>query len=492
VRRALVSFLVVVALAVAGVGAGLGVLYARADTSTVGELDFANELRIPPLLEGEADGDSEQVFDLRLQTGTSELLPGTTTETWGVNGPHLGPTLRLVRGDRVRMEVRNELPAPTTVHWHGMHLPAEADGGPHQLIEPGETWSPGWTIDQAASTLWYHPHPHPDSDEQIYRGVAGMILVGDTEASRLPLPRTYGVDDVPVILQDKNFHDDGRLDFSKGLISPIGILGEDILVNGTYAPYFDVGAELTRLRLLNASNARVYEIGLDDGRPFELIATDDGLLEAPVGLERLPLSPGERAEIVVGLDPGERAVLRSHAPDLGTNFWDGRFAGGDDSFDLLELRAAATLEASPPLPARLAPAEPPEVAPGAAAARSFELGGQGSIDGLEFDPNRIDAEAPAGATELWEVRNASGTPHNFHVHGVRFRVVRYAGGQAPPHLAGWKDTVYVPPGETVRFLVELGDYADPNVPYMFHCHVLQHQDRGMMGQFVVVEAAPRR
>lgn len=479
-------------LAAAGVLAGLGVLYARADTSTVGELDFANELRIPPLLEGEADGDGVTVFDLRLQTGTSELVPGTTTETWGINGPHLGPTLRLARGDRVRMEVRNELPERTTVHWHGMHLPAAADGGPHQPIEPGERWAPGWTIDQSASTLWYHPHPHPDSDEQIYRGVAGMILVDDAEAKGLRLPRTYGVDDVPVILQDKNFHDDGRLDFSKGLISPAGILGEDILVNGTYAPYFDVGAELTRLRLLNASNARVYEIGLGDRRPFELIATEGGLLDAPVRLRRLPLSPGERAEIVVRLEPRERVVLRSHPPDLGTNVWEGRFAGGDDSFDLLQLRAAATLESSPPLPARLAPAEPPEIAPGAVADRTFELGGQGSIDGREFDPNRIDAEAPAAGTELWEVRSASGTPHNFHVHGVRFRVARYAAGPVPPHLAGWKDTVYVPPNETVRFLVELGDYADPDVPYMFHCHVLQHQDRGMMGQFVVVDAAPRR
>jgi FtsP/CotA-like multicopper oxidase with cupredoxin domain len=389
------------------------------------------------------------------------------------------------------MNVRNDLPEPTTVHWHGMHLPAAADGGPHQPIAPGETWSPGWTIDQPAATLWYHPHPHPDSDDQIYRGVAGMIVVDDPEASRLALPRTYGVDDVPVIIQDKNFHDDGRLDFSKRLISPTGILGEDILVNGTYAPYFDVGAELTRLRLLNASNARIYEVGLGDGRPFDLIATEGGLLEAPVRLERLPLSPGERAEIVVRLEPGERVALRSYAPDLGTNFWDGRFAGADDTFDLLELRAADSLEASSPLPERLAPSEQLQ-ARSAAAERSFELGGQGTIDGREFDLKRIDAQASVASTEIWEVRNASGTPHNFHVHGVRFRVVDYAGEPAPPPLAGWKDTVYVPPNESVRFLVELGDYADPDVPYMFHCHVLQHQDRGMMGQLLVIEAAPGR
>ncbi|MGH3056747.1 MAG: multicopper oxidase family protein [Gaiellaceae bacterium] len=489
-RRALVSLLAVAALALVGVAAGLGVLYASADTSTVGELEFANELRIPPLLEGQADGDGAKVFDLRLQTGTTELLPGTTTETWGVNGPYLGPTLRVSSGDRVQMNVRNELPEPTTVHWHGMHLPAGADGGPHQPIAPGGSWAPAWTVDQPAATLWYHPHPHPDSDEQIYRGVAGMIVVDDADADRLQIPSTYGVDDVPVILQDKNFHDDGRLDVSKRLISPTGILGEDILLNGTYAPYFEVAAELTRLRLLNASTARVYELGLGDGRSFDLIATDGGLLEVPIRLERLPLSPGERAEIVVGLEPGERVVLRSFEPDLGTNVWDGRFAGADDSFDLLELRASASLRPSAPLPAQLGP--PRRVGtPVPRADRSFELGGQGSIDDREFDPNRIDVEASAGSTELWEVRNASGTPHNFHVHGVRFQVVDYAGGSPPPRLVGWKDTVYVPPDETVRFLVELGDYADPEVPYMFHCHVLQHQDRGMMGQFVVTEEATR-
>ena len=489
-RRALVSFLAVVALALVGVAAGLGVLYARADTSTVGELDFANELTIPPLLEGRRDGDDVTVFDLRLQTGTSELLPGKTTETWGINGPYLGPTLRVASGDRVRMNVRNDLPEPTTVHWHGMHLPAAADGGPHQPIPPGSTWAPGWTVDQPAATLWYHPHPHPDSDEQIYRGVAGMIVVDDPEADRLSLPSSYGVDDVPLILQDKNFHDDGGLDFSKGLISPTGILGEDILVNGTYAPHFDVGAELTRLRLLNASNARVYEIGLGDGRPFDLIATGGGLLEAPVPLERLPLSPGERAEIVVGLAPGERVLVRSFEPDLGTNVWDGRFSGADDSFDLLELRAAARLRPSPPLPSQLAPPEPVGT-PVSGPDRSFELGGQGSINDREFDLDRVDLEVPVAGTELWEVRNASGTPHNFHVHGVRFRVLDYGGETAPAPLAGWKDTVYVPPDETVRFMVELGNYADPDVPYMFHCHVLQHQDRGMMGQFVVVDEGAR-
>jgi blue copper oxidase len=476
--------LVVLALAVlllALAGAVAGWLYARADTSTVGELSFANELKIPPLFEPESDGDRRHVYDLRLQTGSTELLPGETAETWGVNGPYLGPTLRLARGDRVQMHVRNDLPVETTLHWHGMHLPAVADGNPHQPVEPGETWSPEWTIDQPAATLWYHPHPHPDSDDQVYRGVVGMFILDDAESRRLPIPKEYGVDDVPVILQDKKLDGEGRLDFSKGVISPMGILGDTILVNGTYDPHFDVTAERTRLRLLNASNARVYDIGLDDGRAFDVIATDGGLLEAPVRTERVLLSPGERAEIVVALSPRERVVLRSTEPDLGTNVWESRFSGGDDSFDLLELRAGPSLRPSPPLPSRLVSVEPVERSE-IVAERSFELSGQSSINGKETDLSRIDVETEADTVESWEVRNGSGTPHNFHLHDVRFRIVEGSGD-----LGGWKDTVYVAPGETVRFLVRFGDYADPRTPYMFHCHVLQHQDRGMMGQFVVTE-----
>lgn len=484
--RALAVVLTVALVLLAFLAVGLAWLYARADTSTVGELDFANELKIPPLLEPRVDDDGTKVFDLELQTGESELLPGTRTETWGINGPYLGPTLRLSQGDRVRMEVSNGLPALTTVHWHGMHLPAAADGNPHQPISQGETWRPSWTIEQPAATLWYHPHPHPDNEDQIYRGVAGMFILDDPTSDALPLPATYGVDDVPVIIQDKKLDDDGALDFSTGPISPTGILGDDILVNGTHDPHLDVTAELTRLRLLNASSARVYDVGLADGRGFDRIAADGGLLEAPVHVERLLLSSGERAEVVVRMEPGERVVLRSFEPDLGVGFWESRFAGGDDSFDLLELRGARPLEPSPPLPQTLVPVERVD-ASAVTARRSFELTGQGSINGKEMAIERIDVETVPGAVELWEVENGSGTPHNFHVHDVRFQVV--GGADRAPWLRGWKDTVYVPPGESVSFLVRFGEYADPEVPYMFHCHVLQHQDRGMMGQFLVAEAA---
>jgi FtsP/CotA-like multicopper oxidase with cupredoxin domain len=471
--------------------AGGFVLYTSADTSTVGKLEFTNELKIPPLLEAAEDDDGRKTFRLDLQRGTSEFLPDKKTETWGANGTYLAPTLRAARGDRVQMHVRNGLPAPTTIHWHGMHLPAQADGNPHQTIARGETWSPGWTIDQPAATLWYHPHPHGETGDHTYRGVTGMFILDDSEARALALPKSYGVDDVPVIIQDKKFEGDGSLDFSPGTISPTGLLGDDILVNGTYGPYLDVTTERVRLRLLNASGARVYNVGLSDNRSFHLVATDSGLLDRPVRMKRLELSPAERAEILVGVEPGERPVLRSYKPDLGTDFWTDRFAGGDDSFDLLQLRAAERLRSSAPVPEQLVRVSRLDENAPIAETRRFELSGQSSINGKEMDLGRIDVRAKVDTTELWEVRNQGNTPHNFHVHDVQFQVVEYADNPPPPRLAGWKDTVNVPPDESVRFLVRFSDYTDLSTPYMLHCHIHQHQDRGMMGQFVV-ERQPRR
>jgi blue copper oxidase len=355
-RRRLLLRLLVGALALGLVGilglAGLAAwFWSQADMSNLGQLRFATQLKIPPLLEPRVDGAGRKIFDLRLQHGTSELLAGKPTQTWGANGSYLGPTIRATRGDRVSMRVHNDLPEPATIHWHGMHLPAAADGGPHQLISPGATWSPSWGIDQPAATLWYHPHPHGATEDHVYRGVAGLFLLDDPEAGALPLPDRYGVDDIPVILQDKRFDRDGNLDFGQSPFSPIGRLGDQLLVNGTHDPHLDATTERVRFRLLNASTARVYNLGFADDRALQLIGTDGGLLEAPHHTTRVPLSPGERAEIVAAFRPGEQAVLRSFPPDLGLDGFQGRFAGADDSFDLLQLRAATTLTPSPPVPA---------------------------------------------------------------------------------------------------------------------------------------------
>jgi len=465
-----------VALAVVALGA-----CGSSPVSTVGELDFANPLRIPPLAEPDRDG-NRVTFDLEFQAGTTRFLDGPATDTWGLNGSYLAPTLRARLGDQVTVHVTNSVDETTTLHWHGMHLPSSEDGGPHQMIEPGATWSPSWTINQPAATLWFHPHLHERTAEHVYRGAAGMFILDDPAAAALDLPDTYGVDDIPVIVQDRSFGRDNQ--FTRREPANTGILGDEILINGTHNPHLDVTTELVRLRVLNASNGRLYNLRFDDHRPYHLIATDSGLLPAPVEMTDLRMAPGERAELVVAMRPGERAVLQSVEPDLGTSSG-GRGNGSHDSFDLLQLRAADHLESSATLPNQLVPIDelhPNEVV----ATRSFELGND-TINGNKMDMERVDLVVENGAVEVWEITNDHGRPHSFHPHLIHFLVLDVDGHPPPPHLSGWKDTIYVPPGETIRVIARFDGYPDPTVPYMFHCHILQHEDDGMMGQFVVIE-----
>lgn len=477
--------LLAVTLALTAAAAGAWV-YAQAQESTVDELDFANPLAIPPLLEPTIDADGRKTFDLTLQSGTTALLPGARTATWGANGAYLGPTLRARRGDDVRIRVANDLAEPTTLHWHGMALPGAMDGGPHQMIDPGEIWEPHWRIDQPAATLWYHPHPHGRTADHVYRGIAGLFILDDQDADELPLPSDYGVDDIPVIVQDKHFDGDGQLSTAEGPANLVGVLGDHILVNGTHNPHLDVADQRVRLRLLNASNARVYDFGFDDDQEFAVIGSDSGLLEATVPASRVQLSPGERAEIIVDLHPGETTTLRSYPPDLGMGFPLERTNGGHDTFDILQLRAADRLRDAPALPTSLAPVErhQPE---DAAATRTFQLEGFSRINGQEMDMARIDQTIPRGAVETWEITNASNTYHNFHVHLVHFRILDVDGDPPPPELAGWKDTAFLAPGQTVRIISRFDTHPDPDAPFMYHCHILDHEDAGMMGQYTVVQ-----
>nr|WP_148262456.1 multicopper oxidase domain-containing protein [Hoyosella subflava] len=478
-RRLLAALLT--GLLLVGIGGVVALMAAwnGARHDTTGVIEFENALDIPPLADSRTDADGTRVFDLTMQRGTTDLGHGPATETWGVNGSYLGPTVRADRGGRVRLNVSNELSVASTLHWHGMHLPAAMDGGPHQMIEPGETWSPEWTIDQAAASLWYHPHLHGATAEHVYRGIAGMFLIDDAETPELP--SSYGVDDVPLIVQDKRFRD-GQLDLRPGMFTEAGIIGSDILVNGTPAPFFDVTTERVRLRLLNASNARTYNFTFTEGVTFDLIATDGGLLAAPVRLSHLMLSPGERAEIVVSVPAGSSTVLRSVTQPLGLDMWTNRFSGGDDSLDILELRAGPSLTPNTAVPDELVAqrdlGEP-------TVTRTFSISGSNEINDQTMDMGRIDEVVEVNTTEMWEVRNGTGAPHNFHVHDVQFQIL----DSRDPALAGPKDTVYIPPGETVRLLMRFEHYTDPEVPYMYHCHILAHEDRGLMGQFVVIDAS---
>ena len=489
-RRRIVLFgggavgVVVLLGGVATVLALLGLIGA-ARIDTTGQVDFNQPLPIPPLAESHLDDDGRRVFDLSAQEGSTTFAPdAAATETWGVNGDYLGPTLRAHRGEEVVVNVSNDLPETTTMHWHGMHLPAAMDGGPHQVIEPGQTWSPTWLIDQPAATLWYHPHTHGLTEEHVGRGLAGMFILDDDDATELELPDEYGVDDIPLIVQDRSFDDAGRVTNPTGF-GPAGALGDELVVNGAVGPYLEVSTEQVRLRILNASAARTYAFAADDGRELVLIGTDGGLLEEPVAQEEIMLSPGERTEVMVTMTPGEEVVLRSHPPDLGVAPMQERSSGGQDTFDVLELRADAELAESAPLPGELV--DIPRLDVGDAAQhrqfemRSFEINGQ------SMDMNRVDFAATVDTTEVWALRNVHGDPHNFHVHDVQFQVLDVDGAPPPPHLRGWKDTVYLPPDVEVRVIMQFSTYTDATVPYMYHCHLLWHEDEGMMGQFVVLE-----
>ncbi|MFJ2739069.1 multicopper oxidase family protein [Streptomyces sp. NPDC087440] len=486
-KRVLVVLGSVAAVFLAAVGGVFAWQWTGAEVSTVGQVSFRNALKVPPLAPSTVEKDGTRVFSLRMQAGTTEFQPGLRTPPWGFNGSYLGPTLRARRGEKVRVQVENTLPEASSVHWHGMHLPATMDGGPHQEVAPGATWTPYWKIDQPAATLWYHPHPHGKTETHVQRGLAGMFLVDAAKSDALKLPKRYGVDDLPVAVQDVSF-DGADFDHGRSLLGSTGFLGERTMVNGTLDPYRVVGDELVRLRLLNASTARIYDFGFADDREFALVATDGGLLEKPDAMRRVQLSPGERAEVVVRMRAGERTVLRSFPQDY-KDAWHQRFGGGDDSFDVLELRARKVLRKSPQLPSVLGVLEVPQGAE-AVQGRYFGLRMTG-INGRKMDMGRVDETVTRGSVETWTVRNEDGMPHNFHVHDVQFRVLEIDGRPPTGMLRDAKDTVFVPGGSTVKLAMRFEGPADPDTPYMYHCHLLYHEDFGMMGQFVVVEKGQR-
>ncbi|GAB3120744.1 multicopper oxidase family protein [Glaciibacter psychrotolerans] len=443
---------------------------------------FDTPLRIPPELGSELI-DGERVFRLSAQSGETELVPAVAFATLGFNGAYLAPTIRAVRGERVRVHVTNELDMPTTAHWHGMILPARQDGTPHQTIRPGNTWTAAWQINQPPATLWYHPHPHGQTELQISRGMAGLFLIDPAEPTP-GLPSNYGVDDIPLIIQDVTIQPGGgKPGTPTG--SPIGRIGNTAIVNGTHRPQFHASTNLVRFRILNASAARCYNLTLSTGEPFHLVATDGGLLSAPVTLTNLLLSPAERAEILVEVRQGAEIVVRSVPHELGMSNRDNIVSGAHDTVDLLRITGAAVLGGQRSLPRSL-PSDPLPLPDSASVRRNFVLGDV-TINGQTMEMNRIDTRVTAQTTERWIVTNASTRAHNFHIHGTQFTVHALTGSASTVTIPGWKDTVFIPPKSTAELVIPFGDHVDPTTPYMYHCHLLWHEDQGMMAQYTLNE-----
>ena len=457
-------------------------------SSTATNVIRGQRLPIPELLTG-TEKDGKQVYDLIMQPGSMTYVPGKQTATFAYNGNILGPTLLMHKGDEVVINVTNRLGEPTTTHWHGIHLPAVMDGGPHQRIEDGDTWQAQYTNMNEEATFWYHPHLEGKTAEHVYAGLAGLFIVKDPQ-SELALPDQYGIEDIPLIIQDKIFNADGSFNYPG---TEMGVKGDHFLVNGAVTPVFDAPAQFVRFRLLNGSNARIYNFGFSDDRRFHQIGTDGGLLERPVPLTRLRLSTGERAEILVDFSGQENSQVRlmsfsSELHNINPIYLSNALDGSDFDIMTIDVKAASANPITA-LPASLASINRLQEGQ-AARTRPFvlEMGSFGpmKINGKSMDMDRIDETIKLNDTEIWEVSNHSDLPHPFHVHDIQFLILTRDGSPPAANEAGWKDTVLVMPRETVRVIAHFSDFSDPVNPYMFHCHILEHEDAGMMGQFVVV------
>lgn len=441
------------------------------DDNSGGSVDKdARMLPIPVLLTDQNADENIADFYLVAQQGQTNFYGSFMTPTMGYNGSFLGPVIKVRRGELVNMHVQNDLSATTSVHWHGLEVSGVSDGGPHQVIRPGTVWQPSFVVDQPAATLWFHPHVIGSTATQVYRGLAGLLIVEDEYSDRLNIPKDYGVNDIPLIIQDRSFNSDGSFDYSSNMMD--GVVGDKILVNGAITPVLKVDRVIMRFRIVNGANARNFNFELSNQAEFYQIASDGGFLEEPLQSRRLFLSPGERAEILVDFsDYNEDDVIVLKSGNIRVM----SFVVGKQRTDTTEI------------PKTLVKIEDLDVSK-VTGIKTIELDGMGhmvSLNGRQFDIDRINDNVSLGAIEIWEITTfrmmMGGTGHPFHIHGTQFQVLSRNGREPDENERGFKDTVFVGAGETVRIIVQ---FMHKGI-YMYHCHILEHEEAGMMGQLEV-------
>ena len=508
-------------------------------------------LPVPDLL----TADARNRITLTIQTGKTQFGPHQAT-TWGYNGNLLGPALKLKKGEAVTVDIHNRLAEETTVHWHGLEVPGEVDGGPQGIIAPGATRSVNFTPSQRAATCWFHPHQHGKTGRQVAMGLAGLVLISDEESEQLLLPKQWGIDDVPVIVQDKRFTAAGEIDYQLDIMSAaVGWFGAPLLATG--ALYTEPAAPRgwLRLRLLNGCNARSLNFSTSDNRPMYVIASDGGLLAEPVKVNELPMLMGERFEVLIDTRDGKAFDLIT----LPVSQMGMAIAPFDKPQPVLRIQPL-TIQASGKLPDSLVsmPALPSLEG---LTQRTLQLsmdpmldmmgmqalmqkygnqamsgmnhgsmmdhgnmghsmmgnmsdkgqmnhgdmgnmnhGGMGQMnhgaDGFDFhNANRINGKAfdmnlpmfaaAKGQYERWVISGKGDMMlHPFHIHGTQFRILSENGAAPAAHRSGWKDTVRVEGGVS-EVLVKFDHEASKEHAYMAHCHLLEHEDTGMMLGFTV-------
>ncbi len=498
--------------AAAGLALGGVPLWARNASSA------APPLPIPTLIDARAG----EPVTLALQKTRHRFGAGAAVPSTGISASYLGPVVRVRSGDTVPFRVENHLDEMTTLHWHGLLIPSDVDGGPHNAIAPGATWTPELSIRQPAATTWFHPHPHGNTARQVYGGLAGMMIVSDGGDDDRGLPETYGVDDLPIVLQDKRFGRNGEFTYQPTMMDLMqGFRGDTLVVNGAIGPVASVPAGFVRMRLLNAANARIFDLRFSDRRPFFVVAGDAGYLAEPVEGRQLVIAPAERYEILVNFFDGQPVALLtapdSHGgmgPSMMMQMMRPRGSTGETETFMWFRPDPALKAAVTQLPRALAVLPPPDVK-SAVAWRTFVLnpmlgmtmagmrgmtmfGGQPDqtgghdhtaaaqmmgINGRSFSMNRVDVTAKLGTAEIWEIVSDA-MAHPFHMHGVSFRILGNNRRKPNAELSGWKDVVLVE--DRAEVLVRFDHPASSKMPFMYHCHILEHEDHGMMGQFAVV------
>ena len=448
----------------------LSVSFGGVSAGSPAVVPFEAVLPIPPVLQPVSSDATTDYYEVTMRSAQVQILPGLTTTIWGYNGLFPGPTIRARQNRRVVIRQFSQVDFNTAIHLHGAHVAPEHDGHPVDTIPPGGSREYVYPNRQRGATLWYHDHANHITGPNVYRGLAAFYLLEDDDEAALNLPS--GEYDVPMVIQDRLFNTDGSLSYPDMIH---GFLGDTILVNGAPHPRFPVARRKYRLRFLNGSNNREFNLSLSPSVPIVQIGTDGGLVPAPVTRSSIRLAPAERVEVVVdfaALSVGSQVVVR----DTFEQGWRSQIMRFDIDRDV-------------PDPSTVASSLRPLEALGTAGfTRNFDLSFDDQrqiwvINGKGFDPDRDDAKPLLGRTEIWQFTNLSPFMHPLHLHLVQFQVLDRQGQAPPAHEIGPKDTVAVQGFERVRILVRFTGYTGR---YVFHCHRLEHEDRDMMGQFRVV------
>ncbi len=444
---------------------------------------FAQKLKIPD----EANFTQIDKAMFIAQKSQAEIFPGKHTDVLTFQGDLPNPTIRIDKGDIFDLDLTNKLPDQTILHWHGVIVPEEMDGHPKDAIDTDHIKHYHYTVNQNAGTFWYHTHPHGRTGKEIYYGLSGFYIIEDEKETKLNLPK--GEFELPLMIQDRRFNDKYQLFYKdeKVLQDNNGVMGNVILVNTVPFPYHEVKTGKYRLRILNGSSVRTYKLAFDNIEKFYLIGTDAGLLEEPLSVNSVILSVAERIDIVVdfkGKEIGDIITLKTLGfKEASKLILNPNYPGFDAKMDIMQFRVTQKIDDTSTIPKKLMPIQRLKVED-SVKTRTITMeiiGDAWTLDKKPYDMQRIDQKVKLGTTEIWELKNSIQMAHPFHIHGVHFQVLDRDGKVEFPTDIGWKDTVMVMPFETVRIIMH---FTMPGL-FVYHCHILEHEDHAMMANFLV-------